>query len=65
VIRTGTRYHIYDYKTFPVKGTEISYYLKGYSFQLGVYKKAVMELFQTRDVKTYIIFTHSGDIREV
>lgn len=65
VIKAGNRYNIYDYKTFPVQEKEVPYYLKGYSFQLGIYKKAVMELFNTSDVKTFIIFTHTGEIREV
>ena len=65
VIKSGNRYNIYDYKTFPVKEKEMPYYLKGYSFQLSIYKNAVMELFNTSDVKTFIIFTHTGEIREV
>jgi len=65
VIKSGNRYNIYDYKTFPVKDKEMPYYLKGYSFQLNVYKKAIMDLFNTDDVKTFIIFTHTGEIREV
>jgi ATP-dependent exoDNAse (exonuclease V) beta subunit len=65
VIKVDNIYNIYDYKTFPVREKEIPYYLKGYAFQLGIYKKAVMDLFDTDDVKTFIIFTHSGEIREV
>ena len=65
VIKSGSRYNIYDYKTFPVKQAEVPHYLKGYSFQLGIYKKAIMDLFDTDDVKTFIIFTHTGEIREV
>jgi hypothetical protein len=48
-----------------VKEKEVAHYLKGYSFQLNVYKKAIMDLFNTDDVKTFIIFTHTGEIREV
>ena len=65
VIMTDYIYNIYDYKTFPVQEEEVQYYLNGYSFQLGIYKKAVMALFKTDEVKTFILFTHSGEIREV
>jgi ATP-dependent helicase/nuclease subunit A len=65
VIKVSSIYNIYDYKTFPVQEKEVPYYLKGYSFQLGMYKKAIMDLFNTDDVKTFIIFTHTGEIREV
>ena len=64
VIKVGSIYNIYDYKTFPVQEKEVPYYLKGYAFQLGIYKKAIMDLFDTDDVKTFIIFTHTGEIRE-
>jgi ATP-dependent helicase/nuclease subunit A len=65
VIRTGGTYSIYDYKTFPVRKEDISYYMKGYTFQLDVYKQAVMKLFGTEDVKAFIVFTHTGDVKGV
>jgi ATP-dependent helicase/nuclease subunit A len=65
VIRTGGIYNIYDYKTFPVEDEDVPYYLKGYAFQLGIYKKAVMDLFVTREVKTFIVFTHDAEINEI
>jgi len=65
VIRTGDIYNIYDYKTFPVEEKDVPYYLKGYAFHLGIYKKAIMELFVPRDVKTFIVFTHDAEIKEI
>ena len=47
IIKENNTYNIYDYKTFPVREKEVPHYLKGYSFQLSIYKKAVMELFET------------------
>jgi len=65
LIKENNRYNIYDYKTFPVKEKEVGYLLKEYSFQLNMYKRAVRELFNTNDVKSFIIFTHTGEIHEV
>jgi ATP-dependent helicase/nuclease subunit A len=65
VIRTGGKYNIYDYKTFPVRKEYILYYMKAYTFQLDIYKQAVMKLFDTEDVKAFIVFTHTGDVKEV
>jgi ATP-dependent helicase/nuclease subunit A len=56
---------IYDYKTFPVKDREVAHLLKGYAVQLGIYREAIKKLFKPQDVKSYIIFTHRGEIREV
>ncbi len=58
-------YKVYDYKTFPVDEKEIEYLLKVYSFQLGIYKKAVKKLFKAKEVKSFIVFTHIGEMREV
>jgi ATP-dependent exoDNAse (exonuclease V) beta subunit len=65
VIIDSNIYKVYDYKTFPVKEDEIAYLLRGYSSQLDIYKRAVKELFQPKGVKSYIVFTHMGEIREV
>jgi ATP-dependent helicase/nuclease subunit A len=65
LIKGNGVYRIYDYKTFPVKENEIGYLLKEYAFQLNIYKKAVRELFNTKDVKSFIVFTHTGAICEV
>ena len=65
VIKKGGVYNVYDYKTFPVDKKEIEYLLKGYSFQLGVYRKAVKEIFKAGDVKSFIVFTHAGEVREI
>ncbi|MBI4687580.1 MAG: PD-(D/E)XK nuclease family protein [Nitrospirae bacterium] len=57
-------YHIYDYKTFPAEEKDLEYLLKEYSFQLSIYRKAVKELFNTKNVKSFILFTHTGEVRE-
>lgn len=58
-------YNIYDYKTFPVREDEMDYLLKEYSFQMNIYKQAVRRLFTTKAVKSFIVFTHTGEVREV
>ncbi|RJQ43717.1 MAG: hypothetical protein C4538_11585 [Nitrospiraceae bacterium] len=65
IIKEGSVYNVYDYKTFPVKDKEIGYLLKEYSFQLHLYKRAVMKLFDTKEVKSFIVFSHTGEIHEV
>ncbi|HDH05913.1 MAG TPA: hypothetical protein ENH01_09425 [Nitrospirae bacterium] len=65
IITGGDIYGIYDYKTFPVREKDIEYLLKGYSGQLNIYKRAVKKLFNPKQVKAFILFTHTGDIREV
>ncbi len=65
IIKDVNTYKIYDYKTFPVIEKETLYLLKEYSVQLNLYKRAVSTLFNTKDVKSFIIFTHIGEIREV
>lgn len=65
IIKDGDIYKVYDYKTFPVKEEEIEYLLKEYSFQMNLYKRAVMRIFNTEKVRSFIVFTHRGEIREV
>ncbi|UCF86629.1 MAG: UvrD-helicase domain-containing protein [Nitrospiraceae bacterium] len=65
VIIENNIYKVYDYKTFPVQDDEIAYLLRGYTSQLDIYKQAVKELFQPEGVKSYIVFTHRGEIREI
>ena len=65
VIKKDDVYEVYDYKTFPVEPKEIDYLLEEYSFQLGMYRKAVKKIFNTSHVKSFIIFSHIGEIREV
>jgi ATP-dependent exoDNAse (exonuclease V) beta subunit len=65
VVIDNNIYKVYDYKTFPVQEDEIAYLLRGYSSQLDIYKRAVKEFFQPKGVKSYIVFTHRGEIREV
>jgi hypothetical protein len=38
--------------------------MKAYAFQLSVYKKAVMQIFGTSQVRSCAVFTHRGEIRE-
>lgn len=64
VIKKNGIYHVYDYKTFPVKKQDIDYLVREYTFQLDIYKKAVKELFDTEAVRAFIIFTYTGLIRE-
>jgi ATP-dependent helicase/nuclease subunit A len=64
VIKKGGYYHIYDYKTFPVADNEITHVMKEYASQMNLYRRAVEEIFETADVKAYIIFTHNAIIRE-
>ncbi len=65
LVPCGGGYRIYDYKTFPVKESDIRYFLNTYTPQLSLYSKAVMKLFRTQEVQSYIVFTHTGDVREV
>ena len=65
IIKENSIYKIYDYKTFPVKENEIEYLLREYSFQLNIYKKAVRDLFNAKEVQAFIVFTHTGKIYEV
>jgi len=65
IIKDGGAYNIYDYKTFLIEDKEMEELLKEYSFQLDIYKKAVSKIFNTKDVRSFIVFTHNGEIREV
>jgi ATP-dependent helicase/nuclease subunit A len=65
ILREDNSYMIYDYKTFPVREEEINYLIRQYSGQLRIYRKAVEQLFNTDKVKSFILFTHTGDVREI
>jgi ATP-dependent exoDNAse (exonuclease V) beta subunit len=65
IIKDGGAYKIYDYKTFPVEDEEMEGLVKEHSFQLDIYKKAVNKIFNTNVVKSFIVFTHTGEIHEV
>ncbi len=65
VIHEDGVYKVYDYKTFPADEKEMSLLLKGYATQLRIYKEAVKNLFYAEKVRSYIIFTHTGEIKEV
>jgi len=64
VIQKSGTYHVYDYKTFPVQEQDVDCLVKEYAFQLDIYKRAVRELFKTDKVKSFILFTHTGLVRE-
>ncbi len=65
IIMDGDTCRIYDYKTFPAAGKELPYLLGRYAAQLDIYKKAAARLFGSRHVKSFIVFTHTGEIHEV
>jgi ATP-dependent exoDNAse (exonuclease V) beta subunit len=65
MIRRENVCRIYDYKTFPVMEKEVPYLLKKYSVQLNIYKKAVQQIFNTDKVESYVVFTHTGEVRAV
>ncbi len=65
IIKQDDQYRVYDYKTFPVHKKEMNYLLKEYAVQLHIYKNAVKNIFNTENVNSYIIFTHSGEVQEV
>ncbi len=64
VIKEEGAYNIYDYKTFPVEQDEIDNELEKYRFQLNIYKQAVKKIFNTEDVRSFIVFTYNGETRE-
>ncbi len=65
VIKRDGIYNVYDYKTFPADEKEMGYLLKGYSSQLRIYREAVRRLFKSEGVKSFIVFSHMGEVREV
>ena len=65
LIKEDNVYNIYDYKTFPVKEEEVGYLLKEYAFQMNIYKQAVRKLFNSDAVKSFIVFTHTAEVREI
>lgn len=65
LIKEKETYKIYDYKTFPANEKEIGYLLNAYAFQLDIYKTAIKQLFKTRNVLSFIVFTHLGKIEEI
>ncbi len=65
IIMDGDTCRIYDYKTFPAGEEELPYLLRQYAAQLDIYRKAAARLFTAKHVKTFIVFTHTGEIHEV
>jgi len=56
--------HVYDYKTFPVKESELGELINKYRFQIDIYKKAANKIL-SKKVKGFIIFTHIQQIIEI
>jgi ATP-dependent exoDNAse (exonuclease V) beta subunit len=56
VISDGTA-RVYDYKTFPIKDTEIPELKKQYGHQMEIYREAAEKLFSAR-AEAYLLFTH-------
>jgi len=65
IIIKGGFCNIYDYKTFPVADLEIEELMREHSFQLDIYKRAVKKIFSVNAVKSFIVFTHIGEVKEV
>jgi ATP-dependent exoDNAse (exonuclease V) beta subunit len=57
VILKPDRAEIYDYKTFPLRESEIPELLEKYDFQMRIYKEAVERLFNL-NARSYLLFTH-------
>lgn len=55
---------IYDYKTFPVKDSELPGLLDKYRFQMSVYRNAAQKLFSL-EATGYLLFTHKPLLLEV
>ncbi|MEW6110053.1 MAG: UvrD-helicase domain-containing protein [Nitrospirota bacterium] len=56
--------NIYDYKTFPVRSSEITGLIEKYRFQMNIYKEACSKLFSLKS-KSFILFTHEAISVEV
>lgn len=55
---------IYDYKTYPVKDSELSELTEKYKFQMEIYKEAVGKILSLK-TKSYLLFTHRPMILEI
>ncbi len=64
VILKSDRADIYDYKTFPIRESEISGLIDKYDFQMRIYKEAAERLFNLK-TKSYLLFTHLPRVVEV
>lgn len=55
---------IYDYKTYPVKDSELPELTEKYKFQMEIYKEAVGKILSLK-TKSYLLFTHRPMILEI
>lgn len=55
---------IYDYKTYPVKDSELPELTEKYKFQMEIYKEAVGNILSLK-TKSYLLFTHRPMILEI
>ncbi|MBI5204228.1 MAG: UvrD-helicase domain-containing protein [Nitrospirae bacterium] len=55
---------IYDYKTYPVKDSELPELTEKYKFQMEIYKEAVSNILSLK-TKSYLLFTHRPMILEI
>ena len=63
IIKDDTAY-IYDYKTFPVRTSEIPELTEKYRFQMNIYSEACKEMFSLK-TKSIIVFTHTPVVVEI
>lgn len=63
IIRDTTAF-IYDYKTYPVKDTDIPLLTAKYKFQMEMYQEAVSKIFSLR-TKGFLLFTHEAKLVEL
>ncbi|MEO0087510.1 MAG: UvrD-helicase domain-containing protein [candidate division WOR-3 bacterium] len=61
IIIEDDKIYLYDYKTFPVKETQVEKIAKGYLSQLAIYELALKNIFNKK-VEKYIIFTSLGKL---
>jgi ATP-dependent helicase/nuclease subunit A len=64
VILKPDRANIYDYKTVPIRESEIPELVEKYGFQMRIYKEAAERLFNLK-TKSYLLFTHLPRVVEV
>lgn len=55
---------IYDYKTFPIKDSELPELTEKYRFQMEIYRSAVEKILSVK-AKSYLFFTHAQRLIEL
>ncbi|MBI4683646.1 MAG: UvrD-helicase domain-containing protein [Nitrospirae bacterium] len=64
IIVEGNIASIYDYKTFPVKDSELPELIEKYKFQMEIYREAVSKILSLK-TKNFLLFTHRPLLIEV